>query len=93
MSPVLKSVDREAQTTEAHTNKHDFTEVERLVLPRCSSSFHEKLPVTDPPWSIKGGSADTRTTRLECMEDYEGQSQGARCHDAQGLARLRAPDS
>ena len=39
---VLKSMTREAQTTEAHADKHDFTKIERLVLPRRSDSFHDK---------------------------------------------------
>jgi hypothetical protein len=84
-----------SQTIEAHTYKHDFTEAEHPVIPRRSSSFHEKLPVIDPPALAykRGGSTDTRTTRPEHMENYEGQSQGAHHHDAQGLARLRASDS
>jgi hypothetical protein len=50
----LKECGQRSPDDRGTTNKHDFTEVEHLVLPRCSSSFHENLPVTDPPWSIKG---------------------------------------
>jgi hypothetical protein len=50
--PVLKSMATKAQMTEAHANKHAFTKVECLVLPRCNSSFLEKLPVTDPHLSL-----------------------------------------
>jgi hypothetical protein len=46
--PVLKSLARGAQTTETHADKHDFTKVERLILPQRSNSFHEKPPVTNP---------------------------------------------
>jgi hypothetical protein len=47
-SPVIKSVTRKAQTTEAHAGKHDFTRIEHHVLPRRRSSFLEKVPVVDP---------------------------------------------
>jgi hypothetical protein len=46
--PVLKSMSREAQTTEAYIDKHDFIKVELLILPRCSNSFHKNPSVTDP---------------------------------------------
>jgi hypothetical protein len=48
----LKEHGYKAQMTEAHANKHAFTEVECLVLPRRNSSFLEKLPVTDPHLSL-----------------------------------------
>jgi hypothetical protein len=47
VQPVLKNKAREAETTETNADKYDFTKVERLVFPRHSSSFPEKLPVTD----------------------------------------------
>jgi hypothetical protein len=61
-SSALKSVARRAHTTEVHADKHDFTEVERSILPRHNNSFLEKLPVADHHLDIYkgGGSADTR---------------------------------
>jgi hypothetical protein len=45
---VLKSTMKEAQMTEAHADKHDFTKVEHLILPWRSSSFPAKLLVIYP---------------------------------------------
>jgi hypothetical protein len=39
---------KEAQMTEAHADKHDFTKVEHLILPWRSSSFPAKLLVIYP---------------------------------------------
>jgi hypothetical protein len=62
-------MDREAQTTEAHADKHDFTEVEHLILPWHSGSFLEKLPGNGPPpRHIKGGGwaeNERQTTRTQ----------------------------
>jgi hypothetical protein len=53
MLPIIKSVTREAQSTEAYTDKHNFTKVEHPVLPRHSSSFLGKLPVADVTLAYK----------------------------------------
>lgn len=45
---VFKSLPGEAPMTEVHADKHDVIEVEHLILPQCSNSFHEKPLVTYP---------------------------------------------
>jgi hypothetical protein len=42
----------EAQTSKAHTDKHNFTKVEHPVLPQRIISFLEKLPIVDPHLSL-----------------------------------------
>jgi hypothetical protein len=83
VQPVLKSMAREAQTTMTCANKHDFTKVERFVLPRCCNSFHEKLPVTDPTTCpIKGeGSAKMQKDTYRHITHRQGglQRQKPRC--------------
>jgi hypothetical protein len=46
-SLAIKSVTREAQTTDARMNKHGFTKIECHVLPRYSSSFLGKIPIDE----------------------------------------------
>jgi hypothetical protein len=95
---VLKNAAREAQTTEAHVDMHDFTEVKHPVLPRRSSSFLKKLPITDPARSIKGGSTMTHTIHTHTHK--EGRMRDRRVHrdepttrDGQMTTRWRTMDA
>jgi hypothetical protein len=60
---VLNSTPIEAQMTEAHVDKPGFTEVERLILPRHSSSFLVKLLASDPSLTYKRGGTDEKRTQ------------------------------
>jgi hypothetical protein len=46
---------KQAQTIEAHVDKHDFTRVEHPILPRRHSSFLKKPSVVDAHLGLQKG--------------------------------------